>query len=102
MKKRLFTIAAACAVAAGGLSIGAAGTASAADGYLCLTVENAPFYLAVNGSGGAGYQFTLSPGRGFRANGAGFIDGYGRGWIEGHGAEHPDREGWVLQSHTNC
>ena len=104
MKKKLLTIAAtaACAVAVGGLSIGVAGTASAEDGYLCNTVENAPFYLAVNGSGGAGYLFTLSPGRGFNANGHGYIDGNDNEWIEGHGAEHPDREGWVLRGHTTC
>ncbi len=101
MKKRLFTIAAACAVAVSGLSIAGAGSASAEDGFLCNTVENAPFYLAVNSAGGAGYLFTLSPGRGFRASGAGYDDGTNE-WIAGHGAEHPDREGWVLRSHTTC
>ncbi len=99
MKKKLFTITAAFAIAGGIMS---AGPASAEDGYLCMTTENAPFYTSFNGEGGVGYLFTLSAGRGFRTNGTGGGDYYDRAWIGGHGAEHPDREGYTLQSHTTC
>ncbi len=102
MKQKLLTIAAACAVAVGGLTVGMASPASAEDGYLCNTTENAPLYANVDGSGGSFYLFTLSPGRGFRASGMGIIDNSDRTWIYGHGAEHPDRDGWVLLSHTTC
>ncbi len=99
MNKKLFTIAAAFAVSVGVLT---AGPASAEDGYLCQTTENAPFYADLGAGGGTDYLFTLSGGRGFRASGTGTDDDQEREWIAGHGAEHPDREGWILRSHTNC
>lgn len=97
MKK--LTAAAAAAAMVGALTMATAGPAAADE--LCSTTENAPFYASIGGTGGEGYLFTLSPGRGFRAIGV-YIDVYQRPWIHGHGAEHPDREGWVLGSHTNC
>ncbi len=101
MKKRLLSLAAATVIATGGLVAGLAGPASADDGILCMTTENAPLYANVDGSGGSFYLFTLSGGRGFRWSGMAYgIDD--QVWIYGHGAEHPDRDGWVLASHTNC
>ncbi len=100
MKKKLFSIAAATAVA--GLCLGVTGSASAEDGFLCNTTASAPFYAGMDSGGGTSYLFTLSAGRGFRASGVGRDDAYEREWIQGHGAEHPDREGWVLRDHTNC
>ncbi len=100
MKKTLFTIAAAVAVSAAVLTV--AGPASADDPYLCMTTENAPFYAGIDSTGGVSYLFTLSAGRGFRTNGHFLNDALGRDWMSGHGAEHPDREGWVLLDHTNC
>lgn len=99
MKKPLFTIAAAVAISVGALTV--AGPASA-DPNECQTTESAPFYADWDASGGVSYLFTLSAGRGFRSNGSYLFDSLGRQWISGHGAEHPDREGWVIQSHTNC
>ncbi|MDI1463259.1 hypothetical protein QEZ54_19950 [Catellatospora sp. KI3] len=93
------------ATAAAMLMATVAATASATPAHadvLCMTVENAPFYASIDGYGGTGYLFTLSPGRGFRADGWGYNDAYGRNWIRGHGAEHPDRTGWTLHSHTSC
>ena len=100
VKKKLFGLAAACAVAVGAFT--AAGTGTASADVLCNTTENAPFYAYVGVDGGSSYLFTLSAGRGFRA--AEFIRGdtYGREWIYGHGAEHPDVLGWVLKDHTDC
>lgn len=103
MRKKLLATAAATAVALGGLTYGITTNASANDGYLCMTKENAPFYDNFNfRDGGTNYLFTLSPNRGFRASGGAGPDDYGRYWISGHGAEHPNREGWVLRSHTTC
>ncbi len=101
MKKKLFSIAAATAVT--GLCLGVTGSASAegAPG-VCTTIESAPFYAGMDNGGGTSYLFTLSAGRGFSTTAAFFYDSYGRYWISGHGAEHPDREGWVLAAHTNC
>lgn len=96
MKKLIMGVAA----AAGALTLATAGPAAATE-QLCQTNENAPFYQNVNNDGGVGYLFTLSGGRGFRATGL-YSDAYQRLWVYGHGAEHPDREGWVLQAHTNC
>ena len=31
-----------------------------------------------------------------------YDDDLGRQWIYGHGAEHPDRDGYVLRDHTSC
>lgn len=100
MKKKLFGMAAACVMAVGAFS--AAGTGTASADVLCSTIENAPLYAGYDSGGGTSYLFTLSPGRGFRANNAVWVDIYNRSWIYGHGAEHPDVEGWVLESHTNC
>ncbi|MGH3376217.1 MAG: hypothetical protein ACRDP6_15895 [Actinoallomurus sp.] len=100
MKKKLFSIAAATAVA--GLCLGVTGSASAEGPPVCLTTESAPFYAGMDNGGGTSYLFTLSAGRGFSTSGAFFYDGYGRYWLAGHGAEHPDREGWVLAAHTTC
>ena len=100
MKKKLFSTAVVTAVA--GLCLGVTGSASAESGYLCNTIESAPFYAGMNNGGGTSYLFTLSPGRGFATSGAFFYDSYGRYWLAGHGAEHPDREGWVLAAHTTC
>ncbi len=100
MKKRLLSLAAATMIATGGVVAGVASPASA--DFLCMTVENAPLYTSVDAYGsGQGYLFTLSPNRGFRWDGRG-ISFENRTWIHGHGAEHPDREGWVLASHTSC
>jgi hypothetical protein len=101
MKKKLAAFAAALAVTAGGVTATTALPASA-DDTLCMTTENAPFYAGRDNSGGTNYLFTLSAGRGFRYNHNGAFDIYYRFWISGHGAEHPDVEGWVLASHTNC
>ncbi len=93
----------AAAVAVAGLSLGVAGSASAENPPgVCTTIEDAPFYAGMNDGGGTSYLFTLSAGRGFSTTAAFFYDSYGRYWISGHGAEHPDREGWVLAAHTNC
>ncbi|MEV4411354.1 hypothetical protein [Catellatospora sp. NPDC049609] len=98
MKRTLATAAAMLAAVAAGTT---AATPAHADA-LCMTKENAPFYASIDGYGGTNYLFTLSPGRGFRADGAGYNDVYGRNWLRGHGAEHPNRTGWVLHSHTTC
>lgn len=102
MTKKLAAFAAAFTVTVSGVTAVTAVPASADDGILCSTTENAPFYAGVDNSGGTDYLFTLSAGRGFRYNGSGAFDIYYRFWISGHGAEHPDVEGWVLASHTNC
>lgn len=102
MRKTLVSFAAAAVVTIGGIAVGTAGPASADDGILCMTTQDAPFYAGVDGGGGTNYLFALGADRGFRASGTGMDDGYGREWISGHGAEHPDREGWVLRAHTSC
>jgi hypothetical protein len=100
VKKKLFGMVAAGVMAVGAFSALGAGTASAS--VLCNTTENAPFYAGFNAGGGTNYLFTLSPGRGFRAAEVIYGDTYGREWVYGHGAEHPDVDGWVLKAHTNC
>jgi len=62
----------------------------------------ASLYSGVGAEGGTGYLFTLSGGRGFRAIDALYSDNFGRYWVYGHGAEHPDRDGFVLMDHTDC
>ncbi len=98
VKKKLLTVAATCVMAVSGLVT--AGPARA--DILCNTTEDAPFYAGFGVEGGTSYLFTLSADRGFRASENLYGDTYNREWIYGHGAEHPDRDGWVLRSHTSC
>ncbi len=92
-------MAAAAAATIGALTMATAGPAAA--DQLCQTTENAPFYDSISSGGGESYLFTLSGGRGFNATGL-YSDASNRYWVHGHGAEHPDREGWVLMAHTDC
>ncbi len=100
MRNKLAAFAAALTVTAAGTT--AAALPASADGIVCTTHEDAPFYAGIAETGGTSYLFTLSPGRGFNYNGSRSYDDLGRFWISGHGAEHPDVEGWILASHTNC
>jgi hypothetical protein len=59
-------------------------------------------FAAVDGNGGYFYLRTLHAGRGFRWHGQGVIDYHGRNWVYGHGAEDPDRDGWVLGDHLSA
>ena len=93
-------MAAVAAATVGALTMVTAGPAAAAE-QLCKTTESAPFYASVDSAGGESYLFTLSADRGFRATDL-YDDAGNRYWVRGHGAEHPDREGWVLMSHTDC
>lgn len=77
--------------------------ATPANATLCKTTSNAWQYRDVNWFGGVGdHQFTLHADRGYRSYDWYYTDGYGRWWIYGHGAEHPNTPGWILWYHTDC
>lgn len=87
---------AAVLLSAGALAVSAAPAGAVeGPGSLCLTAHPTPVYANPDFTG---YLFTLSPGRGFRAH---------SGWGEdstllgayGHGAERPDRDGYVRGHH---
>ena len=89
-------------VAAAGLTAGTAGPASAEPGYPCSLTTSATLYYTVNSAGGTSPEVTLTAGRGFQPSGSTFNDQIGRTWIYGYGAEHTDRNGWVMRRQTDC
>lgn len=88
-------------VTAAMLTVGALATlatpasASDAPGWLCTTVDATPVYANRDFTG---YLFTLSAGRGFRAHEGWGVNSTVIGYF-GHGAEHPDRDGYVRAQH---
>lgn len=97
MKKR-YPATALAALAVAAVLVAPAAQASDAPGHLCHTVDATPVYAY---SDFTSYLFTLSPGRGFRvhqgvASDNTLIKAYG------HGAERPDRDGWVRGHHLYC
>jgi len=70
-------------------------SASEGPGSLCTTVDPTPVYANRDFTG---YLFTLSAGRGFRAHSAWGEDSTLLG-AYGHGAERPDRDGYVRGQH---
>ncbi len=88
------------ALAVGAALVVVAPTAAHASegGWLCSTRDATPVYAY---SDFTAWLFTLSPGRGFRVHVAEGIDAT---WIKfkGHGAERPDRDGWVRAHHISC
>lgn len=67
-------------------------------GWLCSTRDAAPVYA--NGDF-TGYLYTVEANRGFRVHQASGTDA---GWVKfyGHGADRPDRDGWVRAQHIYC
>ncbi len=96
------TLLAAALFAAAGLTAGTAGPASAEPGYPCSLTASATLYYTVNSAGGTSPEVTLTAGRGFQPSGSTFNDQIGRTWIYGYGAEHTDRNGWVMRRQTDC
>ncbi len=103
MRKKIVTTIAATALAAG-TAVVISGSASADDGWLCTTRDATPVYASVSNGNYDGYLFTLSPGRGFRAyeirGGSGDVPTWAAYY--GHGAEHPERNGFVRDVHLAC
>jgi hypothetical protein len=103
VRKKIVTTIAATALAAGAAVV-ISGSASAEDGWLCTTRDATPVYASVSKGNYDGYLFTLSPGRGFRADyetgGSGDVPTWAAYY--GHGAEHPDRDGFVRAEHLAC
>lgn len=95
MRKNLL----AAVLTAGALAVLApSASASEGPGALCTTIDPTPVYAHSDFSA---YLFTLSPGRGFRAHTLwGEDDRLVRGY--GHGAERPDRDGYVRGHHLAC
>jgi hypothetical protein len=73
-------------------------TASDAPGWLCMTRDATPVYARINYTG---YMFTLSGGRGFRVHGFTGGDDIVPG-VYGHGAQHPNRDGYARRHHIAC
>jgi len=97
-KRYLAATLTALALAVATVGVAPAAHASDAPGTLCYTIDATPVYAYSNFTS---YLFTLSPGRGFRLHGGEMLDntlvkGYG------HGAERPDRDGWVRGFHLYC
>jgi hypothetical protein len=104
VRKKIVTTIAATALAAGA-AIAITGPASADDGWLCTTRDATPVYASMSNGNFDGYLFTLSPGRGFRAYSveASVVENTVL-WSahHGHGAEHPERNGYVRSEHLAC
>lgn len=91
------------AAVAGSVLVAATPASANTVNTLCKTVDNAWQYDQVGYYGGIGaHEFTLHADRGYRSYDVYYRDGYGRWWIGGHGAEHPNNPGWILWYHTNC
>jgi hypothetical protein len=103
VRKKIVTTIAATALAAGA-AVAITGSASADDSWLCTTRDATPVYASVSKGNYDGYLFTLSPGRGFRVNymvgGGGDVPEWAAAY--GHGAERPDRDGFVRDVHLAC
>ena len=104
MRKKILTGVAAVALATGA-AIAVTGPASADDGWLCTTRDATPVYATMSNGNFSDYLFTLSPGRGFRAYSveASVVEDTLL-WSAhyGHGAERPDRNGYVRSEHLAC
>lgn len=85
------------AVLSAGALVVLAAPAGASDGpgSLCTTADPTPVYANRDFTG---YLFTLGAGRGFRAHSAWGVDSTLVG-AYGHGAERPDRDGYVRGQH---
>jgi hypothetical protein len=103
MRKKILTGIAATALAAGAAVV-VTNSASADDTWLCMTKDATPVYASVSNGNYDGYLFTLSPGRGFRVSYATGGGGDVPDWAAyyGHGAEHPERDGFVRDVHLAC
>ncbi|HWM02659.1 MAG TPA: hypothetical protein VNP92_10025 [Actinophytocola sp.] len=104
MRKKIVTTIAATALAAGAV-IAITGPAGADDGWLCTTRDATPVYATMSNGNFSDYLFTLSPGRGFRAyrvEGSVVDDTLVWSAHYGHGAERPDRNGYVRSEHLAC
>jgi hypothetical protein len=103
VRKKIVTSIAATALAVGAAVV-VTNSASADDSYVCITKDPTPVYTSVSNGDYDGYLFTLSPGRGFRVQyqtgGGGNVPDWSA--FYGHGAEHPDREGFVKDVHLAC
>jgi hypothetical protein len=95
MRKK-FGISVAAALLAVGTAAAVQTPASASDGWLCTTADPTPVYANQDFTG---YLFTLSAGRGFRAYMVWGVDSTKIGFY-GHGAEHPERNGYVRAQHV--
>jgi len=104
VRKKILTGVAAVALATGA-AIAVTGPASADDGWLCTTRDATPVYATMSNGNFSDYLFTLSPGRGFRAYSveASVVEDTVL-WSAhyGHGAERPDRNGYVRSEHLAC
>jgi hypothetical protein len=99
MRKKFGTAVAAAVLAGGAMAVVVTpASASDAPGVLCMTVDPTPVYANRDFTG---YLFTLSPGRGFRAHMSWGEDSTVLGHY-GHGAERPDRDGYIRGFHTRC
>lgn len=104
MRKKILTGVAAVALATGA-AVAVTGPASADDGWLCTTRDATPVYATMSNGNFSDYLFTLSPGRGFRAYSAEASvveDTVIWSAHYGHGAERPDRNGYVRSEHLAC
>jgi hypothetical protein len=104
VRKKILTGVAAVALATGA-AVAVTGPASADDGWLCTTRDATPVYATMSNGNFSDYLFTLSPGRGFRAYSveASVVEDTVI-WSAhyGHGAERPDRNGYVRSEHLAC
>lgn len=99
MRKRIGTAAAAAVFAAGALvTLATPASASDAPGWVCTTVDATPVYANRDFTA---YLFTLSGGRGFRVHEMWGNESGTLGYL-GHGAERPDRDGFVRPQHVRC
>jgi hypothetical protein len=46
-------------------------------------------------------EFTLHADRGYHSYQIYYLDGHGRWWVAGYGAEHPNNDGFILLEHTS-
>ena len=104
MRRKLLSAFAALVITVGGGTLTTASPAHASGtfGLLCRTTSNGWLFATYDMYGGVTYLTTLSADRGFRYHMSSISDVYGRIWVFGHGAESPELDGWILQSHIRC
>jgi hypothetical protein len=97
--RRRIAVAAAALAATGSLAL--VPTVPAHADVVCRTVENAVQFNGVNSNGGVDREFTLHADRGYHSYQIYYLDGHGRWWVAGYGAEHPNNDGFILLEHTS-
>jgi len=101
VRTKLGAALAATALAVGATVIMANPAGADPGGFLCMTRDATPVYATYSNGVFSDYLYTTDGGRGFRMHAASY-DNEHYVWFYGHGADRPDRDGYVRGEHLAC